>query len=369
MRTALTIAGSDSGGGAGIQADLKTFAAHGVYGTSAITAVTAQNTTGVVGVAGAAGRSRHRADRSGRRRHRRCTPSRPACSRTPRSSRRSRPPIDELELPHVVVDPVMVADERRPAARRRRRRAMLMRELLPRARVVTPNMPEAEVLSGMRIRSLDDTREAARRIQRHRRRAPSSSRAGTVETGRRSRSTSICCSTAHAFFELSAPRIDTPHTHGTGCTFASAIAATWRCGHALPRRASARRSDYVAGAIRHAPGSARGRGPLDHFWGGILKGVTLPLLAIGREPLELERARRGGRSRRRRDGAVATFLGLVRDHNARPPRAMARIRSVRAAGAEGVRADRRRKSPARWPARGWRCIIASAGSRSARPAS
>ncbi len=162
MHTALTIAGSDSGGGAGIQADLKTFAAHKVFGTSAITAVTAQNTLGVTmwravatdlvtaqieAVAGDIGAD---AVKIGMLASAAVVEAVAAA-------------IAELDLPHVVVDPVMVAkggdrllEEEAVAA--------IRTELLPRAHIVTPNVPEAEVLSGVTIRSIDDMRAAGERI-------------------------------------------------------------------------------------------------------------------------------------------------------------------------------------------------------------
>src|SRR5512146_1888756 len=161
MRTALTIAGSDSGGGAGIQADLKTFAAHGVYGTCAITAVTAQNTRGVIAVAAlpadiviaqveaVASDIRVHAVKTGMLANAAIVEAVAAT-------------IDELELPNVVVDPVMVAkggdrllEDEAVAA--------MKSELLRRALVVTPNSPEAEVLAGMNVQALSAFKKKARR--------------------------------------------------------------------------------------------------------------------------------------------------------------------------------------------------------------
>src|SRR5262245_23815196 len=161
---ALTIAGSDSGGGAGIQADLKTFAAFGVYGTSAITALTAQNTKGVSGVHlvpsefVTAQIEAVAADIG-------CDAVKTGMLATSAIVEAAAAAIEALELPNLVVDPVMVAksgdrllDDDAVHA--------LKRTLLPLARVVTPNVPEAEVLAGMAIRSRDDMMEAARRIAR-----------------------------------------------------------------------------------------------------------------------------------------------------------------------------------------------------------
>ncbi len=162
MRTALTIAGSDSGGGAGIQADLKTFAAHGVFGTSAITAVTAQNTLGVTAwqampadlvtaqIEAVAADFDLRAVKVG-------------MLATAAIVEAVAATIVELDLPDVVVDPVMVATGGDRLLEEDAIEA-IKRELMPHTRVLTPNVPEAEALSGMGIASVDDMRSAARRI-------------------------------------------------------------------------------------------------------------------------------------------------------------------------------------------------------------
>jgi hydroxymethylpyrimidine/phosphomethylpyrimidine kinase len=258
MRTALTIAGSDSGGGAGIQADLKTFAAHGVYGTTAITAITAQNTTGVIAavaltadIVGAqieavAGDFVLHAVKTGML-------ATAAIVETVAAA------IADLELPRVVVDPVMVAtsgdrllDEDGVLA--------LRAELLPRALVVTPNIPEAAVLSGLEIRSAGDAREAARRIL-------DMGSSAVIITGGHGAGHAVVdlLFDGRTFVEMKTPRIATKHTHGSGCTYAAALAANLALGHPL-QDAAARAQRYVAGAIRHAPGIGHGHGPLDHFW-------------------------------------------------------------------------------------------------------
>src|SRR6185436_4025339 len=163
MISALTIAGSDSSGGAGIQADLKTFAALGLYGTSAITAITAQNTVGVIEmlplsadlvtaqIEAVAGDIEVHATKTG-------------MLATAAIVEAAAAAIEELELPNVVVDPVMVAKSGDRLLDDDGIEMMRL-ELLPRARVVTPNSPEAEVLAGTRIDSGDSAREAARRIK------------------------------------------------------------------------------------------------------------------------------------------------------------------------------------------------------------
>ena len=270
MRTALTIAGSDSSGGAGIQADLKTFAAFGLYGASAITAVTAQSTKGIEAtlalsadlvtaqIDAVAGDLTIDATKVGMLANAAIVEAVAAA-------------IAELDLPLVVLDPVLVSSSGERLLDEDGVRA-LCAELLPRARVVTPNIPEAEALSGRRIASLDDAREAARRIHHM-------GAAAVIITGGHAFSTPHdalrtphlgdevvdLLFDGHAFFELRVPRVESRHTHGTGCTFASAVAAGLALGRELPE-AAARAQRYVAGAIAHAPGIGHGRGPLDHFW-------------------------------------------------------------------------------------------------------
>jgi len=258
MRTALTIAGSDSGGGAGIQADLKTFAALGVYGTTAITAVTAQSTVGVTAVAvlsadlvtaqieTVAGDIEIHATKTG-------------MLATAAIVEAVAAAVEELELPNLVVDPVMVAksgdrlldDEGID---------MLRAELLPLARVVTPNLPEAEVLSGKTITTLDDAREAARRIHRM---GP----AAVIVKGGHGTGNEIVdlLFDGERFSEFRVERVTSRNTHGTGCTFASAIAAFLAQGESLAD-ATAHAQAYVAGAVLHGLAIGHGHGPLDHFW-------------------------------------------------------------------------------------------------------
>jgi hydroxymethylpyrimidine/phosphomethylpyrimidine kinase len=258
MRTALTIAGSDSGGGAGIQADLKTFAAHGVFGTSAITAVTAQNTLGVIAwqaipadlvtaqIEAVAADFDLRAVKVG-------------MLATAAIVEAVAATIVELDLPDVVVDPVMVATGGDRLLEEDAIEA-IKRELMPHTRVLTPNVPEAEALSGMGIASVDDMRSAARRI------LAGGPRVVLVKGGHLPGPESVdVVVTAHDSFELRRPRVETDSTHGTGCTLSSAIAANLALGLEL-RPALDRAREYVDGAIRHAPGLGRGHGPLGHFW-------------------------------------------------------------------------------------------------------
>jgi len=132
--------------------------------------------------------------------------------------------------------------------------------LLPRAALITPNVPEAEALSGVRITSADTLYEAARRIHKLGAR-------GVVITGGHALGATVedVVFDGNRLHEHRVARVDSRHTHGTGCTFASAVAAGLALGRELPE-AAARAQQYVAGAIAHAPGLGHGRGPLDHFW-------------------------------------------------------------------------------------------------------
>ena len=258
MHTALTIAGSDSGGGAGIQADLKTFAAHGVYGTSAITAVTAQNTLGVTMW--------------------QALPADLVIAQIEAISEDIPPmavkigmlanaaiveavaaTIAELDLPHVVLDPVMIA---KGGARLLEADAIvaIRAELIGRAHVVTPNVPEAEALSDVAIRNVDDMWRAARAI------LALGPRAVMVKGGHLEGRESIdVVAGSDDEFEIRLPRIDSRNTHGTGCTLSSAIAAQLATGTSM-REAIERSREYLDGAIRNAPAIGRGHGPLNHFW-------------------------------------------------------------------------------------------------------
>lgn len=261
MKTALTIAGSDSGAGAGIQADLKTFAAHGVYGTSAIAAVTAQNTVGVTAfvalpadiiiaqmeaVASDIGVD---AVKTGMLANAAIVEAVAAA-------------IDDLELPRVVVDPVMIA---KSGDRLLENEAVsaLRTELLKRALVVTPNAPEAEVLAGMTVRTLEDAREAARRILKL---GPA---AVIVKGGHLERDEVVdLLYDGHRFVEFKGPRVRSRNSHGSGCTFAAALTANLALGRTL-EEATGLAKDYVVGAIRHGLPIGRGHGPMNHFWKGI----------------------------------------------------------------------------------------------------
>jgi hydroxymethylpyrimidine/phosphomethylpyrimidine kinase len=259
MPIALTIAGSDPSGGAGIQADLKTFAALEVYGASAITAVTVQSTRGVESITPLdadlvtaqieeiAGDFEIDATKIG-------------MLATAAILEAVAAAIKELELPLVVVDPVLVSSSGTRLLDDDGVRA-LCTELLPLARVVTPNVPEAEALTGLLVDSLAAAREAARRLQKLGARAVLI----TGGHGMWERDVVDLLFDGREFHEFRTPRVSGRETHGTGCTFASAVAAGLALGRTLPE-AAARAQQYVAGAIAHAPAIGHGRVPLNHFW-------------------------------------------------------------------------------------------------------
>jgi hydroxymethylpyrimidine/phosphomethylpyrimidine kinase len=253
---ALTIAGSDSSAGAGIQADLKTFAALGVYGLSALTAVTAQNTLGVraafelppdlveAQIDAVLEDIGANAAKSG------MLASAPIIEAVARSVARWRLPL--------VVDPVMAAKSGDPLLQPSAVEA-LRRLLLPLALVVTPNLPETEMLIGRPVRTLDEMREAAQAI------AALGVPHVVVKGGHRLAEPIDVYFDGSAFVELHAERIDTPHTHGTGCTFSAAIAAFLARGLSVGEAIAAAKR-YTTEAIRHAPGIGHGHGPTEHFW-------------------------------------------------------------------------------------------------------
>lgn len=253
---ALTIAGSDSGGGAGIQVDLKTFAALGVYGLSALTAVTAQNTLGVravleLPVALVAAQIDAVLEDIGADVAKTGMLSSPAIIGVVAAC------VSRWKL-RLVVDPVIVAKGGdlllQPEAV-----TTLRTLLLPLAEVVTPNLHEAEVLTGQRVDTLDAMRIAARAIYEL------GPRYVVVKGGHLASEPVDVCFDGDHFTDLHAQRIQSRHTHGTGCTFSAAIAAFLARGLSVDAAVAAAKH-YVTGAIRHAPGIGSGAGPLGHFW-------------------------------------------------------------------------------------------------------
>jgi len=253
---ALTIAGSDSGGGAGIQADLKTFAALGVYGMSAITAVTAQNTVGVKAVA-------------------ELDPTLVSqqiqavvvdigvdavkCGMLANTGIIRQVALDlaNLQLSNVVVDPVMVA---KSGDRLLRDDAIdtLINTILPMALVVTPNLQEAAALTGREVSTTKHMKDAALQIHAF------GPRHVVIKGGHLPDNPMDILYDGRTFIEYPGERLDTPHTHGTGCTFSSAIAAGLARGLQVAE-AVQQAKDFVAKAIRQGLPLGRGHGPLHHF--------------------------------------------------------------------------------------------------------
>ena len=255
MKTALTIAGSDSCGGAGIQADIKTMTMNGVYAMSAVTALTAQNTTGVRAVM-------------------EVTPEFlsaqldavfedifPDAVKTGMVSSAELVRVIAERLRYhkahnIVVDPVMVATSG-SALIKTDAVAALAEELLPAASLVTPNIPEAEVLSGMKISGKDDMCRSAEAIGRK-------YGCGVLLKGGHSVNDAndlLYLDGSTEWFE--GKRIDNPNTHGTGCTLSSAIAAGLAKGYDM-RKAVREAKNYISGALGAMLDLGKGSGPMDH---------------------------------------------------------------------------------------------------------
>ena len=257
MKTALTIAGSDSSGGAGIQADIKTMTMHGVYAMSAITAMTAQNTTGVRAIQESTPEFlRQQLDAV-------FEDIRPDAVKIGMvsSSELIRVIADRLrfyDAGNVVVDPVMVASAGSSLIRQDAVQ-MLIRELLPIAALVTPNIPEAQVLSGMTIETKEDMIKAAKHIG-------DSYRCAVLLKG--GHSVNDANDLLYANGELiwfQGKRIDNPNTHGTGCTLSSAIASNLAKGFPLAESVQ-RAKEYISGALSSMLDLGKGSGPVDHMY-------------------------------------------------------------------------------------------------------
>lgn len=257
VHVALTIAGSDSGGGAGIQADLKTFQRFGVYGTSALTLVTAQNTVGVLAVellstglvtqqiSAVAEDFDVRAAKTG-------ALGSTAIIEAVASA------VGEHAFPHLVVDPVMISKHGDPLLDTDAVEVLRTR-LFPKASLVTPNLHEAAVLLGRDVGSEEEMRDAARAV------CNLGAAAALVKGGHLPGGEAVDLFYDGAdFVRLAAPRIETPHTHGTGCTYSAAITALLARGKILAE-AVREAKDFISRAIASAPGIGHGHGPVDHL--------------------------------------------------------------------------------------------------------
>ena len=254
-RTALTIAGSDSSGGAGIQADIKTMMANGVYAMSAITALTAQNTTGVTAILNAT------PEFLGQELDSVFTDIFPDAVKIGMVSERElicviAEKLKQYQAKNIVVDPVMVATS---GARLISEDAIdtLKQELFPLAAVLTPNIPEAEELTGMHIEHADDMIAAAKKI------AEQYHCAVLCKGGHQLNDANDLLYFDDHYQWFCGKRINNPNTHGTGCTLSSAIASNLAKGYNLETSVE-RAKDYISGALAAMLDLGAGSGPMDH---------------------------------------------------------------------------------------------------------
>jgi hydroxymethylpyrimidine/phosphomethylpyrimidine kinase len=252
---ALTIAGSDSGGGAGIQADLKTFMALGVYGMSVVTAVTAQNTLGVQGVVELPAEfvglqlDAVLSDLG-------TNSAKTGMLSSPALVQMVSRKVKEYDLKNLVVDPVMIAKGGHPLLRQEAR-TTLIQELLPLSLVVTPNLHEAGILAGMEVTERRGMEEAARRIRSL---GPAYV---VIKGGHLEEDATDLLFDGHSFQAYPSPRIVTACTHGAGCTFAAAIAAGLAKGKGVEEAVTTAKR-FVTQAITEGLLPGKGHGTLNH---------------------------------------------------------------------------------------------------------
>jgi hydroxymethylpyrimidine/phosphomethylpyrimidine kinase len=257
LAKALTIAGSDSGGGAGIQADLKTFAALGVYGMSAITAITAQNTCGVSVVQGidpevVAAQIWAVVTDIG------AGAAKTGMLFSAEIIRAVATTVRAVDLQLLVVDPVMVATSGDRLLQREAEES-LRQDILPLATVVTPNLAETEVLVGRKVASVEEMQAAAEQL------VAGGARAVVVKGGHAITKATDVFYDGNRMELLQGEVVATQNTHGTGCTFSAAICAYLARGAEL-REAVQRAKKYITGALHHSLTIGQGSGPVGHFW-------------------------------------------------------------------------------------------------------
>ncbi|HET7420726.1 MAG TPA: bifunctional hydroxymethylpyrimidine kinase/phosphomethylpyrimidine kinase [Candidatus Dormibacteraeota bacterium] len=257
LRVALTVAGSDSGGGAGVQADLKTFAALGVHGTSAITAITAQNTVGVSDILELP-TSLIRAQIDAVVMDIGVQAAKTGMLASAAIIESVAEAVEQHRIRNLVVDPVMVA---KGGAKLLRDDAVeaLRGRLLPLAAVITPNLPETQVLLGREIRTVDERRAAAREL------VSLGARAAVVKGGHAADVTDVFFDGSE-LVELPARRVDTGNTHGSGCVFSAAITA-WLARGADPLTAVRQAKEFITGAIANSIEVGHGHGPVNPMFG------------------------------------------------------------------------------------------------------
>lgn len=257
MKKVLTIAGSDSCGGAGIQADLKTFSAHKVYGMSIITAVTAQNTQGVFAVHDIPADMIKKqievifddihvdAVKIG------------MVSKT-ETIKAIADTLSKYSVQNLVIDPVMVSKSGFHLLQPEAKEA-LINYLLPMATLVTPNLPEAEVITGLKISTLEDMKKSADLIRKI------GPKYVLIKGGHLDGEATDILYDGNEFIYYNSPRINTKNTHGTGCTLSSAIASN--LGNGLPMKEAIEKAKlYITGAIENSFPIGKGVGPVHHFY-------------------------------------------------------------------------------------------------------
>lgn len=257
MKKILTIAGSDSSGGAGIQADLKTFLANGTYGMSVITAITAQNTTGVFAIQDIA------PDIVKAELDAVFTDIVPDAIKigmvsAPELIHIIAQALKQYHANNIVLDTVMVSTSGYALLKPEAKQALIT-ELLPLAKVITPNIPEAQVLSGKEVKTKQDMEKAAKLI------AEMTDAAILIKGGHLETSADDLLYMEGTMHWLPGKRIQTKNTHGTGCTLSSAIAANIGKGMELFDAVKAAK-EYLAGALNTGLNLGKGSGPVDHGW-------------------------------------------------------------------------------------------------------
>lgn len=256
MKTILTIAGSDPSGGAGIQADMKTFAAHGLYGMSVITALTAQNTLGVQEVLAVPAdffEKQLEAVLSD------ILPDAVKIGMLPNKeiAEVTAELLEKYKISNIVTDTVMVSTSGKKLTDENAAETLKNR-ILRRSDIITPNIPEAETLCGYKIRTEEDMKAAAKHL------SDDIGAAVLVKGGHRNDSAADILYYNEEFFCFGSERINNPNTHGTGCTLSSAIACGLASGMDIPE--SVRKAkEYITAAIRQGLKLGHGIGPLDHI--------------------------------------------------------------------------------------------------------
>lgn len=257
MKKVLTIAGSDCSGGAGIQADLKTMAAHKIYGMSVITALTAQNTTGVYGVL--------EATKEFVAKELDCVfqDITPDAIKIGMVSNKDliqviAEKLEEYQGKNIVLDPVMVSTSGCKLMEDDARETLISK-LMPKATMITPNLKEAEVLSGIEIQGKEDMIRAAKEISKF--------FGGyiLIKGGHLNEEAADLLYANEACHWFTSQRIDNPNTHGTGCTLSSAIACNLALGSSVEESVK-KGKEYITGALKAQLDLGKGSGPLNHMW-------------------------------------------------------------------------------------------------------